>query len=234
MVKDKKLDHEAAVQSSYRALEAFKRRGLALDLAGIMSFPSMSLMCNCVLTREPPVEYQQCSVSQLLAADRAAWCNLIEVNTQPRPDAARVFALDTKLEEALKSYEVSLTLMPAVSKTSRQNTSCTCCSNRKARSCNAERSQKRIAQIQAIQSLSNESRMRFVMLTARWLHLQVNPFVLICFYFSLKKCRGWWSIHVARWFTMSVPFAMANIACWSIKRLDSLSKAKQVFNMERL
>ena len=119
VVKDKELDHEATVQSSYQALEAFKRRGLALDFAGVMSFAKhdryVQLLFN-HLNREPPVGYQRCSVSQLLAADRAAWCNLIEINTKPRPDTAGVFALDTKLEEALKSYEVSFTLLPAVSK----------------------------------------------------------------------------------------------------------------------
>ena len=119
VVKDKELDHEATVQSSYQALEAFKRRGLALDFAGVMSFSKHDRYAQLLfnhLNREPPVGYQRCSVSQLLAADRAAWCNLIEINTKPRPDAAGVFALDTKLEEALKSYEVSFTLLPAVSK----------------------------------------------------------------------------------------------------------------------
>jgi Fe2+ or Zn2+ uptake regulation protein len=38
VVKDREHDHEMAVQSSYQALEAFKRRGLAMDFSGIMSF----------------------------------------------------------------------------------------------------------------------------------------------------------------------------------------------------
>ena len=119
IVKDKETEHEASVQSSYQALESFKRRGLALDFAGIMSFAKhdryVQLLFN-HLNREPPVGYSRCSVSQLLAADRAAWSSLIEVNTKPRPDAAGVSALDTKLEEALKSYEVSFTLLPSPSK----------------------------------------------------------------------------------------------------------------------
>ena len=119
VIKDRDLEHETTVQSSYQALESFKRRGLALDFAGIMSFPKhdryVQLLFN-HLNRDPPVGYNRCSVSQLLAADRAAWCSLIEVNTKPRPDAAGVAALDTKLEEALKSYEVSFTLLPALSK----------------------------------------------------------------------------------------------------------------------
>ena len=119
VIKDRDVEHETAVQSSYQALESFKRRGLALDFAGIMSFSKhdryVQLLFN-HLNRDPPVGYNRCSVSQLLAADKAAWCSLIEVNTKPRPDAAGVSALDTKLEEALKSYEVSFTLLPAPSK----------------------------------------------------------------------------------------------------------------------
>ena len=119
VIKDRETDHEAAVHSSYQALESFKRRGLALDFAGIMTFSKhdryVQLLFN-HLNRDPPVGYSRCSVSQLLAADRAAWCSLIEVNTKPRPDAAGVAALDTKLEEALKSYEVSFTLLPAPAK----------------------------------------------------------------------------------------------------------------------
>ena len=68
------------------------------------------------LNREPPAGYNRCSISQLLAADRAAWCHLIEKNVKPRPDAAGVLALDSKLEEALKSYEISFTLLPMPTK----------------------------------------------------------------------------------------------------------------------
>ena len=119
VLKDKEMDHEATVQSSYQALESFKRRGLALDFAGIMSFSKHDRYVQMLfshLNRDPPAGYNRCSVSQLLAADRAAWCSLIEVNTKPRPDAAGVLALDSKLEEALKSYEVSFTLLPVASK----------------------------------------------------------------------------------------------------------------------
>ena len=46
------------------------------------------------LNRDPPSGYNRCSVSQLIAADRAAWSHLIETNVKPRPDAAGVLALD--------------------------------------------------------------------------------------------------------------------------------------------
>ena len=119
VVKDKESDYEANVQSSYQALEALKRRGLALDFAGIMTFTKHDKYVQMLfahLNRDPPAGYNRCSVSQIIAADKAAWALLIEQNVKPRPDLAGVFALDSKLEEALKSYEVSFTLLPLASK----------------------------------------------------------------------------------------------------------------------
>eukprot|EP00435_Cladocopium_sp_Y103_P047005 s2541_g13.t1 len=119
VLKDKESELETNVQSSYQALEAMKRRGLAFDFAGIMSYTKhdryvQSLFSH--LNREPPSGYSRCSISQLIAADKAAWTHLIEQNIKPRPDAAAVLALDTKLEEALKTYEVSFVLLPLATK----------------------------------------------------------------------------------------------------------------------
>eukprot|EP00435_Cladocopium_sp_Y103_P065861 s702_g27.t3 len=119
VVKDQESEREASVQSSYQALEAFKRRGLALDFAGVMSFTCHDRYVQQLfahLNRDPPSGYNRCSVSQLLAADKAAWCSLIEKSIKPRPDAAGALELDVKLEEALKSYEVSFTMLPLASK----------------------------------------------------------------------------------------------------------------------
>eukprot|EP00435_Cladocopium_sp_Y103_P030754 s2321_g7.t1 len=104
---DRESDHEAAVQSSYQAIEALKRRGLALEFAGVMSYVNHERYVQLLfahLNRDPPAGYNRCSVSQLLAADKAAWSSLIEKNVKPRPDAAGVMALYSKLEDALKSY----------------------------------------------------------------------------------------------------------------------------------
>ena len=119
VVRDREQEHEASVQSAYQAIESFKRRGLALDFAGVMSFSQhekYTQMLFAHLNREPPSGYHRCSISQLLAADKAAWCSLIEVNVKPRPDSTGTLALDTKLQEALKSYEVSFTLLPTAAK----------------------------------------------------------------------------------------------------------------------
>eukprot|EP00435_Cladocopium_sp_Y103_P070278 s38_g35.t1 len=119
VVRDRDAEHETSIQSSYQALEAFKRRGLALDFAGVMLFTKHDRYVQQLfshLNRDPPAGYNRCSISQLIAADKAAWSTLIEKNVKPRPDAAGVLELDTKLEEALKSYEVSFTLLPLISK----------------------------------------------------------------------------------------------------------------------
>lgn len=119
VIKDKDSDLEAPVQSSYQALEAFKRRGLALEFAGVMTYTSHDKYVQLLfahLNREPPVGYNRCSISQLIAADKAAWTTLIEKNVKPRPDLAGTLELDTKLEDALKSYEVSFVLLPMISK----------------------------------------------------------------------------------------------------------------------
>ena len=119
VIRDKDTEFESAVQSSYQALEAFKRRGLALEFAGVMSYTAHDRYVQLLfahLNREPPVGYNRVSVSQLLAADKAAWSSLIEKNLKPRPDAAGVMPLNASLEEALKAYEVSFTLLPMVSK----------------------------------------------------------------------------------------------------------------------
>jgi hypothetical protein len=119
VIRDKDAEFESSVESSCQALEAFKRRGLALDFANVMTFTCHDKYVQLLfahLNREPPAGYNRCSVSQLLAADKAAWCSLIEKNIKPRPDAAGVLALNAKLEEALKSYEVSFTLLPMVAK----------------------------------------------------------------------------------------------------------------------
>ena len=119
VVKDKDADIESNVQSSYQLLEAMKRRGLALDFAGVMSYTRHDKYVQLLfshLNKEPPSGYNRCSVSQLISADKAAWTSLIERNVKPRPDHAGALAMDTELEASLKTYEVSFALLPLVSK----------------------------------------------------------------------------------------------------------------------
>ena len=114
VVKDKELDMESNVSSSYQVLEALKRRGLELDFASVMSFRSHERYVQTLfnhLNREPPPGYVRASVSQIVAADKAAWMKIIELNIKPRANAAGELPLDTELIKALESYEVSFALL---------------------------------------------------------------------------------------------------------------------------
>ena len=115
ILKDRDADIEVSVQSSYQALEAFKRRGLALDMAGVMTFQEHDRYVQKLfahLNRDPPAGFTRCSVSQVIAADKQVWTKCIEVNTKPRPGPGGVLALDTELSAKLESYEVSFALLP--------------------------------------------------------------------------------------------------------------------------
>lgn len=62
-------------------------------------------------------------MSQLVSADKAVWQLLIEEDVKPRRDAAGNLALDTKLIEALQSYQVAFTLLPLPAKKSESQSS---------------------------------------------------------------------------------------------------------------
>lgn len=55
-------------------------------------------------------------MSQLIAADKAVWQLLIEEDTKPKRTPAGMLPLDTKLTEALQSYQVSFTRLPLPAK----------------------------------------------------------------------------------------------------------------------
>ena len=68
------------------------------------------------LHREPPTGYNRCSVSQIIAADKAVFQRLLEQDVKPKRDASGDCALDDKLMQALESYQVSFTLLPLAAK----------------------------------------------------------------------------------------------------------------------
>ena len=101
--------------SALQLQEALLRRGVAFAFAQIVSFTSYQKYVTLLfqhLARDPPPDYQRCSVSQLARADRMVFERLIAADVKPRRDPSGVYALDTKLLEALESYQVSMLLMP--------------------------------------------------------------------------------------------------------------------------
>ena len=149
VLKDKDAENESPVQSSYQALEAFERRGPALEFAGVMSYTAHDRYIQMLfshLNREPPVRYNRVGVPQLLSADKAAWCFIIEKNLKPRPDAAGVMPFNTGLEDALKSYEVSFTLLPMMQRAKEKAVSAPNQMEQKAKGKNKSKFEPRIPQ----------------------------------------------------------------------------------------
>ena len=101
--------------SGLQVKEALERRGLGLVFADIISHSCYTRYISALfahLHREPPPGYSRCSVSQLVAADKAVWSKLLEDGIKPRRDIAGDLPLDVHLMRALESYQVSFALLP--------------------------------------------------------------------------------------------------------------------------
>ncbi len=95
--------------------EALERRGLGLVFADLITHSSYTRYISALfahLHREPPPGYSRCSVSQLVAADKAVWSKLLEDNVKPRRNPDGTYPLDGVLVRALESYQVSFSLLP--------------------------------------------------------------------------------------------------------------------------
>ena len=100
--------------SALQALEALRRRGIAMTFAGSVSYPAYDRYLNKLfshLSRDPPPGKARISVSQVVAADRQVFVRLIEAGVRPKRDADKSFPLDNALMGALESYEVSFLLL---------------------------------------------------------------------------------------------------------------------------
>ncbi|CAE7902441.1 unnamed protein product [Symbiodinium necroappetens] len=74
-----------------QALEALRRRGIAMTFAGSVSYPGMARI----------------TVSQIVAADKQVFVRLIEAGIRPKRGDDKSFPMDAALMAALESYEVS-------------------------------------------------------------------------------------------------------------------------------
>lgn len=119
IVKEHSSVPDGPVQSALQVQEAFQRRGIGLVFADLVDHERYSRYLTTLfshLHREPPVGYNRCSVSQLIAADKLVWQTLLEEGVKPKRDAAGDLPLNLKLQEALTSYHVSFALLPLIAK----------------------------------------------------------------------------------------------------------------------
>lgn len=123
VIKEKKEDLEVAAQSAFQVQEALRRRGLALDFADVCTFAVHERYIQMLFThlhRDPLAGFSRCNVSQLFNADKEVWKQLIQDNMKPRRAMDGSKPIDGRLEEALKSYEVSFILMPLPNKSTQK------------------------------------------------------------------------------------------------------------------
>ena len=110
IVKENSSVPDGPVQSALQVQEALQRRGIGLV------FADTQLLLFSHLHREPLAGYNRCTVSQLVMADKLVWQTLLETGVKPKRDSTGQLALNTKLLEALTSYQVSFALLPLAGK----------------------------------------------------------------------------------------------------------------------
>ena len=119
IIKEHKEVPDAIAHSAMQIHEAFVRRGVALLCADVIDHGKYTRYISTLFNhmhRDSPAGYNRCTVTQIVAADKAVWQKLLEDNIKPRRQADGTLPLDEALQKALESYEVSFCLLPLQSK----------------------------------------------------------------------------------------------------------------------
>ncbi|CAE7564705.1 unnamed protein product [Symbiodinium sp. CCMP2592] len=114
---------EVACGSALLLQEALKRRGVALQFAGVASYVAHEryvLKLFGHMGREPPPGYARTSVHQLLTADRQVWTRMIENEISPKRSADGTYPVDRALLPTLETFDVTVALLPRKSEESKK------------------------------------------------------------------------------------------------------------------
>ncbi|CAE7032352.1 unnamed protein product [Symbiodinium sp. CCMP2592] len=114
---------EVACGSALLLQEALKRRGVALQFAGVASYVAHEryvLKLFGHMGREPPPGYARTSVHQLLTADRQVWTRMIENEVSPKRSADGRYPVDRALLPTLETFDVTVALLPRKSEESKK------------------------------------------------------------------------------------------------------------------
>ena len=120
-IKESKTTPDENVSTAFHVLQCFKRRAIAYEFAGLISFDSHERCINKLmkhLSIDPPPHYQAVSLTQVLRADREVFVYCSQNCQDIRADAAGQRPLDAMLERALADYGTAFHLMPLPSTTS--------------------------------------------------------------------------------------------------------------------
>jgi hypothetical protein len=114
-VRETKSTPEEDVSSAYKLHLCFKRRAIAYEFAGLVSWEVHERYIDKLMRRlntEPPPHYMATSLNQILKADREVWIHMAQNVSDIRPRADGSPPLDTALHEALADYNVTFHLLP--------------------------------------------------------------------------------------------------------------------------
>ena len=114
-IKESKSMPEEDVGSAYKLHLCLRRRAVAYELSGLISFRVHEQYNELLLKRlgtDPPPGYQATSISQILRADKEVFVHLSQTVRNIRPDANEVRPLDAALLDSLQDYSVAFHLVP--------------------------------------------------------------------------------------------------------------------------
>ncbi|CAE7296178.1 car, partial [Symbiodinium sp. CCMP2592] len=114
-VKEKVQTTNCAISSDLDLVLALRRRALAMDLVGIVSYEVANKYHQSLLQRlreSPPPDYAKVTVAQIGRADRAAWLKMAETVTTLRRSSSGNLPLDLLLPNILLDPSVAYHLLP--------------------------------------------------------------------------------------------------------------------------
>ena len=114
-IKESKNTPEEDVSTAYKLLQCMKRRAVAYEFAGLISYTTHEAYIDKLFRRlstDPPPNYQQTSISQVLKADREVWIYMAQNVPDIRPGGNGVRPLDQALHDALNDYNVTFHMLP--------------------------------------------------------------------------------------------------------------------------
>ena len=114
-MKDNKQVPDESISSTYQLSQCLRRRGIAYEFAGLISFNVHEHYSEQLLrhvTMEPPPGYNGTSLAQALRADKAVFSYMQHHAQEIREDAAGVRPLDDLLRDALRDYNTTFHLLP--------------------------------------------------------------------------------------------------------------------------
>ena len=107
--------HNCLINSELDLVSALRRRALAFDLVGILSYDVANRYHQALIQRlqeAPPPGYSKVSTAQVLRADRAAFLKIAENITSLRRSGTGVLPLDAQLPTILLDPSVTYHLLP--------------------------------------------------------------------------------------------------------------------------